>query len=290
MTLQEAFDQLDWQAVSAFIDQKQEENLHLDFKLVANSELSHKDDKRNFSKGLSGFANSSGGIIVWGVDARKNADGVDCATSVAELTNAALMVTRLNSLTGDATSPPVDGVMHKAVINPATGRGVAATLVPENDAGPFMAKLGEQRYFKRSGDSFYQMEHFDLEDMFGRRRKPKLQLTIEMVHTENENFNAVPRLVNSGRAIARYAGLVLRFENVEIVDSGTLQNVTALNDGRPIVQYHNDIGVIHPNGIRINIGTVRLRRLNSSKRITAHATVYCENMRTIDIEYELVSP
>ena len=40
-----------------------------------------------------------------------------------------------------------------------------------------MAKLGENRYYKRSGDSFYQMEHFDLEDMFGRRRKPKLKMS-----------------------------------------------------------------------------------------------------------------
>ena len=30
-----------------------------------------------------------------------------------------------------------------------------------------MAKLGEDRYYKRSGDSFRKMEHFDLEDMFG---------------------------------------------------------------------------------------------------------------------------
>lgn len=29
-----------------------------------------------------------------------------------------------------------------------------------------MAKLEEDRYYKRSGDSFYRMEHFDLEDMF----------------------------------------------------------------------------------------------------------------------------
>lgn len=170
MTLLDMFDQLDWQKVTLFVAQKQEEHLHLDFKLVANSELTNKEDKRNLAKALSGFANSSGGIIVWGVDARKNADGVDCATAIAELTNPALMVSRLNSLTGDATSPLIGGIRHKAIINPETEHGVVATLVPENDAGPFMAKLGEQRYYKRSGDSFYQMEHFDLEDMFGRRR------------------------------------------------------------------------------------------------------------------------
>src|SRR6185295_4376870 len=110
MSLTETFEALDWQKIDAFVEQKQEENLHLDFKLVANSELTNKDDIRNFAKALSGFANSSGGIIIWGVDARKNADGIDCATGIVELTNLALMVTRLNSMTGAATSPLIDGI------------------------------------------------------------------------------------------------------------------------------------------------------------------------------------
>ena len=41
-----------------------------------------------------------------------------------------------------------------------------------------MAKAGEDRYYKRSGASFYRMEHFDLEDMFGRRLKPKLNTVV----------------------------------------------------------------------------------------------------------------
>ena len=110
MSLSETFDQLDWQKVASFIDQKQEEHLHLDFKLVANSELTSKDDKRNLAKAISGFANSDGGIIIWGVDARKNADGVDCAAAIVELSNPALMVSRLNAMTGEATTPIVDGV------------------------------------------------------------------------------------------------------------------------------------------------------------------------------------
>src|SRR5215213_2435063 len=117
MTLLETFDQLDWSKIQAFVEQKQEETLHLDFKLVANSELASKDDKRNLARAMSGFANSDGGIIVWGIDARKNEDGVDCAVGIAELSSPALMVSRLNNVTGDATSPIVDGIRHKAIIN-----------------------------------------------------------------------------------------------------------------------------------------------------------------------------
>jgi hypothetical protein len=39
-----------------------------------------------------------------------------------------------------------------------------------------MAKLGEDRYYKRSGDRFYKIEHFDVADMFDRHRAPVLQV------------------------------------------------------------------------------------------------------------------
>ena len=33
------------------------------------------EERRNFAKAVSGFANSDGGLIVWGIDARPNSDG-----------------------------------------------------------------------------------------------------------------------------------------------------------------------------------------------------------------------
>jgi hypothetical protein len=129
MTLAETFDQLDWEAIESYLKLGQEENLHLDFKTVKNADMTATDDKRNLARGISGFANSNGGIIVWGVDARKNADGVDCANSIAKISKPALMVSRLNTLTGDATSPIVDGIRHRAITNPETNAGVVVTLV-----------------------------------------------------------------------------------------------------------------------------------------------------------------
>ena len=83
-----------------------------------------------------------------------------------------------------------------------------------------MAKLGEDRYYKRSGDSFYRMEHFDLEDMFGRRPKPLL--TLEIVPRGLRNFPDDPEseelhfyLSNSGRAVAKYSGFYAELYNVK---------------------------------------------------------------------------
>lgn len=36
-----------------------------------------------------------------------------------------------------------------------------------------------REYYKRSEDGCYRLEHFDLEDMFGRRQRPLLELFVE---------------------------------------------------------------------------------------------------------------
>lgn len=209
MDLAATFDGLTLAKVEDFISQNQEEHLNLDFKTINNSDLSHSDDKKNLAKSLSGFANSSGGIIVWGIDARKNSDGVDCASARKEIDRLALFVSRLNELTGNATSPIVDGVRHKAI--PIGGdRGFALTLVPGSDSGPHMAKFSEDRYYKRSGDSFYRMEHFDIEDMFGRRAKPELVMEIKARRCHGDEQVFVLSLMNSGRGTAKAPYLKLK--------------------------------------------------------------------------------
>lgn len=176
MNLLETFESLSVAQIHNFARSSQEETLHLEFKTVSKADMSGREDKQNLARAFSGFANSAGGVIVWGADARRNTEGVDCVAGIVEIPTLSLFVSRLGKLTGEAVLPRVDGIQHRAI--PTTGGcGFAVTLVPESESGPHMAKLGEDRYFKRSGTSFYRMEHFDVADMFGRRRRARLSVT-----------------------------------------------------------------------------------------------------------------
>ncbi|MBI5020942.1 MAG: ATP-binding protein [Ignavibacteriales bacterium] len=206
--------------IDNFLAQSQEEHLTLDFKVVNRPDLSHSDDKKNLAKALSGFANSSGGIIIWGVDARKNTDGVDCACGKREIKPLSLFISRLNELTGEGVSPTVSAVRHRS-ITVAEDSGFAVTIVPESESCPHMAKLGEDRYYKRSGDSFYKMEHYDLEDMFGRRKKPKLNLITKFAFagggtnagSKHVNVQITFALENVGRGPAKAPLLALTIKS-----------------------------------------------------------------------------
>ena len=62
MDLRERFEAMDLAAIEHFIADRQEENLHLEFK-TADPRLT-RNDRRNFAEAISGFANSDGGLIV----------------------------------------------------------------------------------------------------------------------------------------------------------------------------------------------------------------------------------
>lgn len=57
-------------AIDEFIAARQSEELYLDFKRSANDgrkKILHDRDLNNLAKAISGFGNSEGGVIVWGL-------------------------------------------------------------------------------------------------------------------------------------------------------------------------------------------------------------------------------
>jgi hypothetical protein len=137
---------------------------------------------------ISGSRTQAAGLIVWGIP----------------IADPNLFMTRLVKHVAAATSPAVDGVQHRLI--EAEGGLFAVTFAPESDRGAHMAKLGEDRHFKRSGDQFRRVEHFDIADMFGRRRRPVLAVTLE---TEGHGETIRVSITNRGRGIAKAPYLTL---------------------------------------------------------------------------------
>jgi hypothetical protein len=132
------------------------------------------------------------------------------------------------------------------------------------------------------------MEHFDLEDMFGRRQKPRLSIHLKHLLSPNPNENTHHHellqfnIENTGRATARYVGFFVKLENVNIIGvSGNhnLRDVSHLNDGSAMISYTDNIDVVHPNNISIFVGQVRFQRSNPVENILVELSSYCENAR-----------
>src|SRR5713226_5904343 len=104
-------------AVAQLVAERRQENVALEFKTKANHATGepNRDDRLNLGIELSAFSNSMGGLIVWGVSAKKDADGVDCATAlepIAEIERFKADITRLLS---QAIMPRHEGILVEAI-------------------------------------------------------------------------------------------------------------------------------------------------------------------------------
>lgn len=179
-----------------------QEDQHLDFKVVLKNDMG-KDDLRNLAKGASGFANADGGVIVWGVNARRDKadDDIDQVKSTPGVPNASKLLARLNELSSVATSPTIPGLEHRLIEGGTRHPDFVATYVPAGEGGPYMAMLDEarHRYYRRVGSAFVPMDHSLVADMFGRRPHAALNLTMFQ-------FGSDPilgaELENTGRGVA----------------------------------------------------------------------------------------
>lgn len=281
MSLRADFEMMTLDVIHAFVTSRRDEDLHLDFKTVADVALS-RDDRKSLAVALSGYANSDGGLIVWGIDARPNAEGVDCASALRPVSDARALLNRLNTLTGQCVSPLVDGVEHRAIAS-ENGSGFCVSVIPVSDTGPHMAKAGEDRYYKRNGSAFYRMEHFDLEDMFGRRQRPLLALQLRLVPRQGDDPHEEVHfaVLNQGRGVAKHAGFICTFPpEVKVAGvRGHLTDASSLNRGEPIVSYQDHVGVVHPNGIASSAGHAIVQRASKGQPLTFRVSIYCENMR-----------
>jgi hypothetical protein len=132
VTLRDLFETIEDPEIHRLVKDRRQEDLTLEFKLAPKNLLA-ADERKALAKTISAFANSAGGLLVWGVDARRDpVTEIDAASAALPLTDPELMLSKLNEYTGQATTPVVDGVLHRLT----QSKEFALTYVPESDRGP----------------------------------------------------------------------------------------------------------------------------------------------------------
>jgi hypothetical protein len=165
-------------ALDEFIAQRESEALSLDFKRAATGAGSARlenSDRENLARAISGFGNTAGGVIVWGIDCRPNQERGDVAHTKHPIANVRRFVSLIEGAVAGATLPSHSGVESHVVFEKPDGTGFAATLIPQADNYPLQVP-NVFRYFMRAGSSFEPIPHSILATMFGRRPTPLLRI------------------------------------------------------------------------------------------------------------------
>ena len=168
-------------AIDDFIVNLQTEELFLDFKQAVstgkNGTSLHKDDRKNLAKGISGFGNSEGGVIVWGVECSRDCDIGDVAKAKVKVRNVHRFLSWLENAISGCTIPSHNRVRNHIISVDKTGDGFVATYIPKSELAPLMTTMGNNIYI-RSGSNNVPAPYSVIAGMFGKRPQPNVELII----------------------------------------------------------------------------------------------------------------
>lgn len=174
----------------------------LDFK--GGERLSDNKAKEILSQALSGFANTQGGVIIFGLDCRKDGDpAVDRVSALSLVSQPESFASRLMELHHQANDPPVLGLEIIPILHHAQpDRGFVACFVPESPFRPHRAEYAGRQYFIRAGDDFIPPSVSLLRNLFF--PTTSAELVIHTIGDKSRTHPAVTVFVtNAGRATAR---------------------------------------------------------------------------------------
>ncbi|TGK59194.1 ATP-binding protein [Leptospira wolffii] len=295
MEILELFHSINKEVLDSYLKEGKEESLYLDFKRLKSLNFNSEDDKNNLAKALSGYANSSGGIIIWGIDTEK-IDGIDRAKEYALIENVDLALARIEQLTGELVSPKIVGVLNRS-IKIEDSKGVIATFIPESVSPPHMAISKLHQYYKRSGDSFYKMEHFDIADMFGRRRNPSLEFVYSIDNNGRSEDTIYAKIAvglrNTGRGLARFPMLQIALNSPYSLSQwgidgngrrGLSERPTRNMPNREHIFVADSSIVIHPTSELwvTNLDSISVRKNSKFDSIKIQYNIFAEDMPSVN--------
>ncbi len=183
-------------AIDDFIINSQTEELFLDFKQAVsvgkNFTTLHRDDRKNLAKAISGFGNSEGGVIVWGVECSRDIEVGDVARAKVKVKNVYRFLSWLENAISGCTIPSHNKVRNHIISADENGDGFIATYIPKSDIAPLMTTTGNTIYI-RSGSNNVPAPYSVIAGMFGRRPQPNVELlfadkSLEVLENADEDM------------------------------------------------------------------------------------------------------
>jgi hypothetical protein len=176
-----------------------EENLSFDYKRA--DSLGKTDGKKaEVTKDVSSFANSSGGVLIYGVaefndDARRHVperlDPIQRTEISKEWLDQVIQTIQ----------PRIEGVVIQPVTISEPDNTVCYVVEVPQSHTAHMAR--DHRYYKRHNFNVLPMEDYEVRDVMNRRKHPKIAATIHAVRNPHGKGQILVKLTNTGSVLAK---------------------------------------------------------------------------------------
>lgn len=192
------------------INNEVEENIHLDYK--ASGALSKEPKKRQeITKDVSAFANSDGGIIIYGISEKAHKPEGFSYIDGKEFTKEWLE-NEINLI-----QPRIDGIeIFPIRIDNDLAKSVYIVKIPRSEKAPHMAR--SNKYYKRFNFMSEPMEDYEVKDVMFRHHSPSLVIIGASLDKQekDDSYSFFFRcwIQNTGRKISKDYKLSASFFNL----------------------------------------------------------------------------
>ncbi|WP_437965344.1 ATP-binding protein [Sorangium sp. So ce260] len=252
-------------------------------------------DKSSFAKALSGFANTSGGVLIFGLEARKDKDEVDMIIGLKPIKELRKFESALREMESRIVERVVVGVEYLRITT-KEDEGLLAVYVPPSEYTPHRNQM-DSKFYLRAGGVFNSMPVSLIEDLFARRLRPELEFIIRRLSDEQ----LLVALKNSGRASAKTPYVVFALPDDFRPSGCDLSGNTPLNPWTVISNYKGTNGpyiaftgnnlIIHPESevSLLRLEHPRVERTGYGRTVTWSLDyhVYAEHMRPVEGQVEV---
>lgn len=202
--------------IESLIANEVEENIHLDYK--ESGSISKEDKKRTeITKDVSAFANSDGGIIIYGLSEKDHYKPGTFSYIDGNIFSKEWLENVINLI-----QPRIDGVkIHPIRIDNDLSKSIYIVKIPRSEHAPHMAR--DKRYYKRFNFMSEPMEDYEVKDIIHRHNSPTLEIVgASLERKESQKFNDDNTVIfsfkcwikNTGSRISKYYKLSALFFNL----------------------------------------------------------------------------
>lgn len=229
----------DWEFVNSLIKNNIEESINIDFKSAdALSKIDSK--KKEISKDVSAFANSNGGIIIYGIDEIDHKASSISFVDGNEFTKEWLEQVISSTIQRNIPDLKIFPIRKNGLIS----QTVYVVQIPESLEAPHIGK--DKKFYKRYNFESVAMEEYEVRQLYNRKVKSKLFLAgynigLKEVSEETISFTVNASVINEGDIIEKDYKVNIYFQNVsetglsikwETNGKGKDYHVTVINDER----------------------------------------------------------
>jgi len=276
------------------IDNGEAEGLHLECKAPGAPKLTQAL-KAQLAKAVSGFSNTDGGVIIWGISTTPHAhSGHDILTQLEPIGRCQYFSQRVEKAIPSLATPAVAGTKVKSIKEqPKDTKGIVLAYIPRFDGDPVQSNEDHLFYF-RCGDAFQIAPYSMIKRLFAASESPDIYPLIPdaLVALQEDEFWDIPVAIeNRSSAIGEHILVSVRVVNPSTCESirpKHFKDLSALNPGLTLYQVRMT-GVAY-RGMNTVVGNLHVKmKVNKrpTRTLSLQVTVYANKMRARAVKFRL---